>query len=148
MAKYHQGRYIVKNKDKYVGNVSNVIYRSGWEKKVFLMLDNNPNILKWGSEILPIPYFSTIDNKTRRYYPDLLVKYKNKDGDIITDMVEIKPYKQTLPPKKGGGKNSKNRYINECLTYRKNQDKWNSAKMWCKKEGYNFRLMTENEIFK
>jgi len=75
------------------------------------------------------------------------VKYKNKDGNVVVDMVEIKPFKQTQPPKKGGGKNSKRRYITECLTYRKNQDKWNSAEMWCKKQGYNFRLMTENEIY-
>lgn len=147
MSRFHQGKYSVTNKDKYVGDVKNVVYRSGWERKVFLMLDKNPNILKWGSEIVPIPYFSTIDNKTRRYFPDVLVKYKNKDGDVITDLIEIKPFKETLPPIKSGGKNSKKRYITECLTYRKNQDKWDSAKKWCEKHGYNFRLMTENEIF-
>jgi len=54
MGKFHQGKYVVKNKDKYVGDVKNVIYRSGWEKKVFLRLDINPNVLKWGSEILDI----------------------------------------------------------------------------------------------
>lgn len=147
MGRFHQGKYTVKNKDKYVGDVKSVVYRSGYEKKVFLKLDRNPNILQWGSESRAIPYFSTIDNKIRRYFPDLWVKYKDKFGTIRYDCVEIKPYKQTLPPKKGGGKNSKRRYVNECLTYKKNKDKWDACEKWCDKNGWNFRLMTENEIF-
>ena len=148
MGKFHQGKYTVKNKYKYVGDISNVVYRSGWEKKVFLMLDNNSNILKWGSELMPIPYYSKVDQKTRRYYPDVFVKYKDKNGEIITDVIEVKPFKETQPPKKTGGKNSKKRYLSACVTYQRNQDKWESCNEWCKKQGFNFRLMTENEIFK
>lgn len=148
MGRFHQGKYAVKNKDKYVGDLANVVYRSGWEKKVFIMLDTNNNILKWGAELLPIPYYSKVDQKNRRYFPDVFVKYKDKKGGIITDVIEIKPFKETQPPKKSGGKNAKKRYLTECVTYQRNQDKWESCNAWCKKQGFNFRLMTENEIFK
>lgn len=112
-----------------------------------IRLDTNRNILKWGSEIKYIKYWSKIDNKIRRYFPDFWVQYKDKDGNIIQDCIEVKPHIQTIPPKKGGGKNSKKRYLNECLTYQKNIDKWESAKNWCEKNGWNFRLMTEHQIF-
>jgi hypothetical protein len=144
--KFHQGKYNPINPDKYVGDVSNIIYRSSWEKKLMLEFDKNPNVLKWGSEVVVIKYFSTIDNKVRRYFTDFVVKYKDKLGEIKTDLIEVKPFKETQPPKKSGGKNAKQRYINECLTYQKNQDKWKFAEEYAKQHNMTFRIMTEYEL--
>ena len=147
MGHYHQGKYILKNPDKYIGNSKEITYRSSWEKKLMIMLDTHSRFIKWNSEGKAIPYFSKIDNKIRRYFPDIWVQYKDKNGNTVNDCIEVKPFKETQPPKKSGGKNSKKRYLKECLTYQKNQDKWNACNTWCKKNGWNFRLMTENELY-
>ena len=39
MANTYQGKYKVKNRDKYNGNADDVVYRSGWEKQVMIFLD-------------------------------------------------------------------------------------------------------------
>ena len=50
MTKFHQGKYAPRNPEKYVGDVNNIIYRSGWEKRLLIMFDTNPNVLKYSSE--------------------------------------------------------------------------------------------------
>ena len=62
--------------------------------------DNNVNVLEWASEEVSIPYQSPLDGKVHRYYPDFLVKVKRgPDTQII--VIEVKPEKQTKPPKQG-----------------------------------------------
>ena len=55
--KFKQGVYIPKNKEKFFGKDGYAIYRSGLELNYFRILDNNPNVLKWGSEEIVVPYF-------------------------------------------------------------------------------------------
>ena len=45
--KYKQGKYQLRNPDKYKGNPSEVIYRSSWEFAFCNYLDTNENIVKW-----------------------------------------------------------------------------------------------------
>tara|TARA_R100000278_G_C5457014_1_gene159502 strand:+ start:479 stop:898 length:420 start_codon:yes stop_codon:yes gene_type:complete len=130
----------VKNLQKYVGNPSAVRYRSLWERQVFRWLDDNKNVLSWNSEEVVIPYRCKTDNKLHRYFMDLYVKF----NDGKTYLIEIKPKKQTQPPKQPSRKSKK--YLNEVMTYVKNQSKWTAAESYAKDRGMIFQIWTEDTI--
>lgn len=137
--KTYKGRYKVKKPNKYAGDHTNVIYRSGWERWAFKWCENNPDIKSWCSEETVIPYISAIDNKYHRYFVDL--KITMKDGRVI--LVEIKPEKQTMPPK---SRRRTKKHISESLEYVRNQCKWNAASQFCKDNGYEFQIWTEKTL--
>jgi len=110
-----------------------------------LIFDDNPNVIRWASEEVCIPYMSPVDRKRHRYYPDFLVEIKNKKGEIETLLVEVKPYKQTQLPKKP--KRVTKTFINEAKRYSINQAKWDAAREVCEKKGWEFKIMTEREIY-
>jgi hypothetical protein len=139
-----QGRYKPKNPEKYKGDVFNIIYRSGWERKFLCYCDMNESILEYSSEELALPYRSPIDGKIHRYFPDFLITVKESDGSIKKYMIEIKPKKQTIPPVKP--QRQTKRYISEVYEYAKNQSKWEVAKEWCADRGYEFRVLTEDDL--
>lgn len=143
MTRYLQGKYEVKNKEKYAGNVNNVKFRSSWERKTMLFFDNNPGILKWNSEETIINYISPVDNKQHRYFVDFSVLYKTKSGEVKKALVEVKPKSQTVEPKKR--KNTK-RYLTEVTTFLVNQAKWEYARNWCIKNGWDFIILDETHI--
>tara|TARA_Y100000034_G_scaffold50825_2_gene62563 strand:- start:63 stop:497 length:435 start_codon:yes stop_codon:yes gene_type:complete len=140
----YKTKYKINNKEKYIGDISNIICRSLWERRVCKYLDENVNVLKWGSEELTIPYYSPVDRKTHKYYPDFIAKMKNKDGTNKTIIIEVKPKKQTKPPKKPKRK-TKN-YINECVSYTINEAKWDAATKFCKSRNWDFIILTEDDI--
>lgn len=140
----YKSKYKPINPEKYIGNLENIICRSSWERKVCKFLDLNENVIRWASEELAIPYFSHIDKKWHRYYPDFLCEVKDKSGKIRKQILEIKPEKQTKPPKK---KNTVN-YLNEMKTYSINNYKWEAAKKFCEENGWEFKILTEKDIFK
>lgn len=145
MPKYKQGIYNLKNAAKYRGDPYNVVYRSSWELRVFKWLDKNENVLEWGSEEIVIPYISPIDNSWHRYFPDVYAKVKKLDGNITTYIIEVKPYEQTLEPKVKTRVTK--RYINEVYTWGINSAKWKAAKEFCRKRNWEFKLLTEKELF-
>ena len=117
----YKGKFRPKNPNKYKGNPSNIIYRSLLERRFMVYLDNNPSILKWQSEEIIIPYVSPVDNRVHRYFPDFYIKYKNSDGKIIEELIEVKPFNQCSPPNPKKkltktGRTSK-RYLKEVQTY-------------------------------
>jgi hypothetical protein len=136
--------YSVVNKEKYIGDVNNVIARSKLERRFMRIFDTRPDILQWSSEELAIPYIHPIDNKFHRYFPDFWLKLKNKNGVITECLVEIKPYSQTKKPK--SQKIITESYKNTCLTWLVNQAKWKAAKEFAKKQGIDFILMTEKDL--
>lgn len=144
MAKYYQGRFKPKNRKKYKGDASNIIYRSGWELKFLRYLDSHPSVVWYSSEEVIVPYFDSIQEKRRRYFPDFIVKFNTKEGGKIF-MIEVKPYKETVPPQRKRGK-KKERLIAEKLTYQNNEDKWDAAEAYCKQKGWTFQIITENEL--
>lgn len=147
MAKnYKQGYYQVKNPQKYVGDADHVVYRSSWELEMNKFLDNNPNVLEWGSEILAIEYLKPTDKKIHRYFVDYYVKFRMADGSIKTELIEVKPAAQTQAPKKTG--KSKQTQLYEQLTYAINVAKWTQATKYAEARGWKFRLVTENELFR
>ena len=144
MPTYHQGRYTPKNPQKYIGNVSNIQYRSSWELKCMVFFDNNPNILKWNSEEIVVPYISPVDSKPHRYFLDFMVKYRTRNGEVKTALVEVKPESQTKPPV--AGKKKKATVINEAKTYAVNTAKWEAATKYAKSKGLDFMVLTEKHI--
>lgn len=139
--KTYKGIYRVKNRNKYRGDVDNVVYRSGWEKSTFLWCDNEPSVKEWSSEEIVIPYLYEVDRRYHRYFPDLIIKFTS--GKTI--LVEIKPFKETSPPT--GNRRTK-QYISEGLTYVKNMNKWEAANEYCKDRGWEFQVWTEKELQK
>ncbi len=97
---YKQGFFTPKFPEKYIGDVNNIVYRSGWEQKVMKYLDENINVLKWSSEEIVIPYISPIDNRPHRYFVDFYMEAIGRDGKIKKVLMEVKPHKQTQPPEK------------------------------------------------
>lgn len=140
----YKGKYRPKNPSKYLGDPTNIIYRSRWELKFMMYLDSHPNVVQWGSEELVIPYRSPIDNRMHRYFPDFIVKKKNPNGMVETVVVEIKPKKETRPPEVINKPNK--RYINEVMTWGKNSAKWKAATEFCKDRGWKFEILTEDHL--
>ena len=136
----YKGRYTIKNPDKYAGDAKKVIYRSLWERNAFRWCENNPKVKLWNSEEVVVPYVSTVDKKLHRYYVDLLIQMEDKK----TYLIEIKPKKETQPPKKRSRKTKK--YINEQLTYIKNNDKWEAANKFAEHNGWKFQVWTEETL--
>jgi len=143
MKTYYSGKYKIINREKYIGNPDNIIYRSSWELKCLIWFDKNPDIIQFGSEELIIPYISPVDGKPHRYFPDFFVKSKTKNG-IKTMVIEIKPYKQTVPPKQR--KKVTKLYITEVTTWGVNQAKWEAAKQYCLDRKWEFKILTERDL--
>ena len=144
MAESIKSRYKPLNPQKYNGNPNNIICRSSWERKFCQWADQNKNIIQWASEEINIPYISPKDNRVHKYYPDFLIKVKESSNRIKTYVVEVKPKKQTLPPKKR--KRITKSYIYECQTYAVNQAKWRAASEFCKDNRIEFKIITEDEL--
>jgi len=140
----YKGPFRPKNPDKYQGNPSNIIYRSLWELKLMRYLDDHSDVVSWGSEELVIPYRSPVDGRVHRYFPDFIVKKRNKDGTTSTIVIEVKPKAQTIEPKVQ--KKATKKYINEVMTWGVNQAKWKAAESYCTDRKWKFQLMTEKEL--
>ncbi len=139
--KYRQGVFVPINKEKFIGTTA--FYRSSLELKFMRFCDNNPNVIKWGSENVIIPYMSPIDNKAHRYFVDNFVVIK--EGNITTKyLIEIKPDKQTRPPAVKYKK--KEHLIYEQATYAVNTSKWEAARKVCKQKGWEFLIITEKHL--
>ena len=144
MRKYHQGKYKIKNRDKYLGDPDNIVYRSSWELKVLQWLDNHPDVISFSSEEIIIPYVSPADGRYHRYFPDFFVKIRSKDGTVKSMILEVKPHAQAIEPVKKT-KITK-RYINEVVTYGVNQAKWKAAEEYCKDRKWEFKVLTEHDL--
>jgi hypothetical protein len=143
-SRFKQGFYTPKNPEKYTGDLEKIRYMSSWELNFMHFLDNNPNILRWVSEGIAIPYFKRLSGKVHKYYPDMLIEYKNKDGNLIQELIEIKPAKDCRPSRSKKPKTK----LYENLTFSVNVDKWTAAKKWCDERGIVFTILSEHELFK
>jgi len=135
----YSGRYQVKNKKKYKGDPTQVVYRSMWEKYCFMWCDQNPKVKNWSSEEVVVPYYYDVDKRYHRYFVDLKIVMEDK-----TLLVEIKPEKETKPPV--ANKKTK-KYLSESLTYVKNMNKWQAANNYCKDRGWEFQVWTEKTLY-
>ncbi len=139
MAKYASGKYVVKNPQKYMGKRAPT-YRSSWEFTFCTFCDNNPAVVNWTSESITIPYYNPVSGKNTVYVPDFLVVYKDKNDRKHTELIEIKPSKETTMETA--------RSYRDKLSVAVNMAKWAAADNWCKANGIKFRNVTEYDIFK
>lgn len=134
----YKTKFLPKNKEKYIGDIEGIVCRSLWERSVCKFFDENPSIIKWCSEEISIPYLNPLDNKVHNYYPDFLVQFKTNE-DTKTWLIEVKPKKQTFLKENCSKK--------EKITWIINSAKWQAAENYCKKNNFEFKLITEKEIF-
>jgi len=141
-----QGYYNPKYPKKYLGK-SPIIYRSSWERKFMILCDNRDDVIAWSSEPVEIKYWSTLDSKERKYYPDFYMKVQK--GETYEEfLIEIKPSDQIKKPKQPT-KNSKKalksyKFLAE--QYVINRDKYKYAKKWAEDRGWRFIILTEKSL--
>jgi hypothetical protein len=138
MSSYSQGKYTIKNPQKYSGK-STPTYRSSWEFAFMNFCDNHPAVIHWASESIHIPYKNPFTNKNTIYVPDFFVLYQDKNGKQHGELVEIKPSSEILETVGKGARNQAMAVLNKF--------KWDAARAWCKANGLTFRIITENDMF-
>lgn len=138
MTKFAQGVFVPTNPKKYVGK-GHPRYRSGWEFSFFQFCDNNEAVLEWASEAISIKYIHPITGQMKSYVPDVFIRYRTKNNKICTEIIEIKPRKQSLIE---GKMNERDRMVVAI-----NHAKWKAAQSWCKKAGIVFRVLNEDQMF-
>ena len=107
--------------------------------------DNTPNILKWSSESIHIPYINPITQTQYMYYPDFLLEMKI-NNEIKRVIIEIKPFKQTRQPELKSRKLRHLKEYNESMaTYVVNVAKWQAALNFAKNNDCIFQLLTEQD---
>lgn len=141
-----RGKFKALNPKKYQGDPKGIIYRSSLEFKFMRYLDRHPDVLKWASEEMHVKYYDPSAKKVRRYFPDMIVQKKNKEGKIENVMIEIKPSSQCVPPKRGKTLKAQRRFLRETRTYATNIAKWEAASLFCKEHGWKFQILTEKDL--
>jgi hypothetical protein len=148
-SRYSQGVFTPKNPDKYCGpNLNRITYRSGWEHSVMRHFDSHPNVLRWSSECISIPYRHPLLTSTsgkfkiRMYIPDFFVIWADKNGKQSAAIWEIKPLKEN-PWINQGGKFDKRTQLVRAINYAK----WTAAIQYCAKRRWQFQVITEVELF-
>jgi hypothetical protein len=139
MTAFAQGTFVPRNPQKYVGK-GNPRYRSGWEHSFFMFCDNNDAVLEWASEAIAIKYRHPFTGKVTSYVPDVFMRYRTRNNKICTEIIEIKPRKQSLIE---GKMSERDRMIVAI-----NHAKWQAARAWCQKAGIVFRVLNEDSLFR
>lgn len=135
-----RGRFIPQNPIKYAGKaVKQIFFRSSWELAFMKWLDTNPSVICWGSEEFSIPYISPIDNRVHQYFPDMIIMYKDANNQVKKEIIEIKPYKESVVTPKMTERDARALLVNEA--------KWKYAAEWAEKNGATFRILTEKSLF-
>ena len=139
MAKFAQGRYNMKNPDKYIGGKT-PLYRSSWEFAFMRFCDESPSIQKWASESIKIPYRHPFTGKYTVYVPDFFIVYMDKNGKKHAEMVEVKPMSQTRMDAAGKSLAKKKQVV-------VNMAKWEAANSYAKQRKIRFRVVSEEQLF-
>lgn len=140
----YKGKFIPRSPEKYKGDPTNIIYRSSWERQCMVYFDTHPGVIEWGSEELVIPYRSPLDNRVHRYFPDFIIKVRDKNGKIDTIVIEVKPHYQTQQPQVQTRRTKK--YITEVKNWAINSKKWEAAREYCADRNWKFIILTEHEL--
>ena len=140
----YKGKFTPTTPAKYVGDSSNIIYRSSYELRFMKWCDLNDSIICWNSEEIVVPYISPVDNKLHRYFVDFTIKIKTKTGEIKVYLIEVKPFKFTQEPQPP--KRRSRQFLNEVMQWGVNQAKWKAASAFAKQQGWEFMLVTERDL--
>ena len=119
--KYFNGKFYSKK------NKTTFTFRSSYELKFFLDLENNKKVDSYVSESLNVPYIDS-EGTRRTYIPDLLVLYT--DGSM--EVLEIKPKSMVKDI-------DVQRKASACRSY---------LQKYFKEENIRYRFITEKDLFK
>ena len=139
MTRFAQGKFNLKNPDKYVGTRTPT-YRSGWEFHFMKFCDEHPSVTQWASEAIRIPYRNPLTGKQTIYVPDFFIAYSDQSGKQRVELIEVKPKNQSVKESLGRSRSNQAHWVI-------NQAKWEAARAWCKQKGIFFRIVTEDDIF-
>lgn len=162
----HQGFYAVRNKEKYVGDPSLVIYRSSWEFSFCKWADYSPSILRWSSEPVKIPYYDRVSKLNeckklglnpnnpknwvvKNYNTDFWIELKKPDDTIERWFVEIKPEYKLLKPKpvpKTAPLKDQKKFNRLAKEYLINEAKFAAIKEWATRNNCHFYIFTEVQL--
>lgn len=154
--KFQQGYYNPRNHNKYLGDLTKIIFRSSWEYKYMVYCDLSEHVVQWSSETIRVPYISPVDGKKHIYNVDFLTRVKI--GDVVTTyLVEVKPSAQytdltklnenkSKPISKKPSKKRLETEIREQKTIAVNNAKFNYAKKYADDRGWVFKVITEEDL--
>lgn len=152
-----QGWYTVINTNKVIKPVDNHMksfiieenkiklnFKSSLELTALKYCDMNKYVKSYSLEPFAISYLKPTTGRIHRYFVDLFIEFDNNQKFIV----EIKPFSETIEPKKPSKKTEKAllNYQKALQTFAINTAKWSSAQAFCKEKGLTFIILTENEL--
>ena len=137
--KFAKGKYNLKNPEKYIG-LKTPTYRSSWEHAFMRLCDEHPNVGKWASESIKIPYRHPFTGKYTVYVPDFFVVYVDKNGKKHAELIEVKPASQTTMEKAGKSRSKQMQVVI-------NNAKWEAANAYSRQNRITFRVVSEEQLF-
>ena len=139
LPRFAKGKFQPKNQQKYVG-LKTPTYRSSWEHAFMRLCDEHPNVAKWASESIKIPYRHPLTGKYTVYVPDFFIVYVDNNGRKNAELIEVKPLSQTRMDMAGKSMGKKKQVII-------NQAKWEAASSYAKQRRIGFRVVSEEQLF-
>tara|TARA_B100000214_G_scaffold343216_1_gene291529 strand:+ start:1192 stop:1632 length:441 start_codon:yes stop_codon:yes gene_type:complete len=139
LPRFAKGKFFPKNKEKYVG-LKTPTYRSSWEHAFMRLCDEHPNVAKWASESIKIPYRHPFTGKYTVYVPDFFIVYTDKNGRKNAELVEVKPKSQT-------NMNDAGKSFAKKKQVALNMAKWEAANAYAKQNKIRFRVVSEDQLF-
>jgi hypothetical protein len=138
------GVYHPLNPKKYIGE-RDPKFKSLLEYRLMYYLDKSPAVISWSYEKLTIKYKDMSSNgKLRTYYIDF-VAVINTGNKVKRVWIEVKSKRETEPPRQSKNKKKRNQIL-ENNTWIKNQCKWKTAEHAAKAKGYEFIIITEDQL--
>ena len=110
MPKFAQGKFNIKNPDKYVGNKTPT-YRSSWEFAFMRFCDEHSSVAQWASEAIKIPYRHPFTGKHTVYVPDFFIVYIDKKGKQKVELIEVKPASQSFHERVGKSRQNQSAFV-------------------------------------
>ena len=104
------------------------------------LCDEHPNVSKWASESIKIPYRNPFTGKYTIYVPDFFVVYVDKNGRKNAELIEVKPASQTSMERAGKSLAKKKQVAI-------NMAKWEAANAYAKQNKIRFRVVSEEQLF-
>ena len=137
--RFARGKFYPKNQEKYVG-LKTPTYRSSWEHAFMRLCDEHPNVAKWASESIKIPYRHPFTGKYTVYVPDFFIVYNDKEGRKHAELVEVKPKAQTTMENAGRSHAKQKQVVI-------NNAKWEAASAYARQNKIKFRVVSEEQLF-
>lgn len=164
----YQGYYIVRNKEKYIGDPSLVVFRSAWEFSFCMWADYSDSILNWSSEPVRIPYYDKVSKLEeckklglnpnnpsnwiqKNYNTDFWIRIQKPDGNIEKWFIEIKPRHKLMKPKPvppNSPLRDQKRFNRLAKEFLINEAKFEAMNNWSTRNGASFYIFTEDQLDK